>query len=193
LHVDSKVIEDAQDVCAAGLTIAAFFYDMGLPKELSTCVDIADSIPPERGMNALGYFDPETREIHILSFGTASNGGYWLGRSIDRALYRSLAAHEVAHAFTFYNASVKRLSVRAREYVAYVAMFSTMDPNLRQEILADVSGGGFEKEEQISETYYYLAPYHFAVNAYRHYLRPENGAHFFQAVIRGQALLELDD
>jgi hypothetical protein len=68
-----------------------------------------------------------------------------------------------------------------------------MDHNLRHEILADVSGSGFEKEEQISEMYYYLSPYQFGVNAYRHFLRPENGARFFKSVIRGQALLELDN
>jgi len=191
LHVESKIVEDVQNVCTAALAVAAFYRDMGLAKVPTMHVTITDNIPPEVGTNVLGRFAPKGGGIHILSYLAAGKSGALFGRHMDRVLYQSLAAHEIAHAFAACNASVEKLSVRANEYVAYVTMLATMDHSHRQEILEKIPGVGFEYEKQISETYYYLSPWQFGVNAYRHFLRPENGARFFQSVIRGQALLEL--
>lgn len=191
LHVESKSIEDIQNVCSAALAVASFYRDMGLSKIPTMHVTIVDNIPPEAGPDALGCFAPESGGIHILSYSAASKCGSLFGRHMDRALYRSLAAHEIAHAFASCNASVEKLSLRAGEYVAYVTMFATMDHNHRQAILEDNPGIGFENEKEISDTYYYLSPCQFGINAYRHFIRPENGNRFFQSVIRGQVLLKL--
>lgn len=190
LHIESTITEDIQDICTAGLAVASFYRDAGFLKIPTMHITMVDNIPQEVDTNVLGCFAPKSGEIRILSFLAASKCGNWFGRHIDRALYQSLTAHEIAHAFASYNASVEKLSVRAGEYVAYVVMFATMDHDHRQKILEDCPGTGFETDEQISSTYYYLSPCQFGVNAYRHFLRPENGIRFFVSVIHGQALID---
>jgi len=107
---------------------------------------------------------------------------------MDRSLYRSLAAHEIAHALALESAVQPPLSVRGSEYVAYVAMFATMSPTHRDAILAATPESKFERESQISDSYFYLAPLEFGVSAYRHFLRPEVGAPFLLAILRGKSL-----
>ena len=188
LKIVSKNLEDARDACTAGLEVSAFFRDLGLMKSDPVTLIIVENMPAEQGSNVMGYFTPENMQIRILSFAAFSNRGNWLGRPIDRPIYKSLAAHELAHALGWSNASVGPMSLRAREYVAYVVMFETMEPAYRSAILAETQGTGFTSDEQISEAYYYFAPFQFGVEAYRHYLLPGNGPSFLRAILRGEVL-----
>jgi hypothetical protein len=191
--VYSPVARDAQDVCAAALPVFTFFREAGLDKEVRLAVSVVDSLPEYLGPAVLGCFIPHDGLTLILTFGSAKARGPWFGRSMDRTLYRSLAAHEIAHALAWCNTANGPLSVRGREYVAYAVMFKTMDPHHREAILAQTPGPGFESEREISDTYFYLAPSRFGVDAYRHYLRPENGSRFLREILRGAALPLVDD
>jgi len=193
VSVISSADEDVPDVCAAASTVFSFFRQLGLYKTVPLVVSIVASMPEEMGTAMLGCFTPSNNRISILSFEVAKSRGPWFGRPIDRALYRSLAAHEIAHALAWCNTSNGPLGVRAREYVAYAVQFQTMDSDLRQAILADTPGTGFESEREISDTYFYLAPSRFGADAYRHYARPENGPRFLREILRGGALPVLDD
>lgn len=185
--------EDAHDVCVAAYQVFSLFRQLGLHNTTSLVVSTVASMPDEMGSPILGCFLPESRSIRLLAFEAAKNRGTWFGRPIDRALYRSLVAHEIAHALAWCNTSNGPLSVRAREYVAYAVMFQTMDSDLRDAILADTPGPGFESEREISDTYFYLAPSRFGVDAYRHYIRPESGLRFLREILRGSALPALED
>jgi hypothetical protein len=57
---------------------------------------------------------------------------------MDRVLYRSLVAHEVAHRVTAANFAVVRPTIVAREYVAAVTMPATMPNDGRPRWLAAV-------------------------------------------------------
>lgn len=188
LKIESKNLRDAQDACAAGLDVHAFFRGAGLMKSAPVTLVIVDNMPTEQGGNVMGYFTPENMQIRILSFAAASDHGSWLGYPMDRFIYKSLAAHELAHALGWSNTTGGTLSLRAREYVAYVAMYATMEPNHRSAILAEIQGPGFASDEQISDAYYYFGPLQFGVQAYRHYMQPENGPRFLRAILRGEVL-----
>jgi hypothetical protein len=191
--VFSPVVQDAQDVCAAALPVFMLFRAAGLDKAVPLVVSVLASLPEYLGPAVLGCFTPGDRRIRVLTFESAKARGTWFGRRMDRTFYRSLVAHEIAHALAWCNTSDGLLSVRGREYVAYAVMFETMDPELREAILEQTPGPGFESEREISDIYFYLAPSRFGVDAYRHYLRPENGSRFLREIMRGAALPILDD
>lgn len=193
VSVSSAAVQDAIDVCAAAGPVFAFFRELGHAKATPLAVSVVVSLPEDPGSTMLGCYTPASRSIRMLTFEAARGRGAWFGRPFDRSLYRSLAAHEVAHALAWCDTSDDPLSVRAREYVAYVVMFHTMEPEHRQAILAAHPERGFESEREISDIFFYLAPSQFGVNAYRHYLRPENGPRFLREVLRGAALPASED
>ena len=89
LHIEGKIVEDFQDVCTAALAVASFYRDVGLAKVPTMHVTIVDKISLEVGTDVLGYFDPESGGIHILSYFAASKCRNLFERHMDRALYRS--------------------------------------------------------------------------------------------------------
>lgn len=192
VRVDGGTTEDTLAVCAAARSVSGFFRNIGLSRTAAITVLLVDRMPSENGDNVLGCFNAADAQVKVLSWRAASDRGRWLGQSIDRTLYHSLVAHEIAHALAWCNAPGNTLSVRASEYVAYVVMFATMESGRREAILADAPGVSFDREGEISDTFYYLAPSRFGVAAYRHYLRPENGARFLRAVLSGAALPAVD-
>jgi hypothetical protein len=105
------------------------------------------------------------------------------GMPVDHDLYKSLIVHEVAHVIASKNFAVAQTFI-AHEYIAYVTQLSTMPSVLREKILADLPGDGFTATEQINLTLFILSPELFAVQAYRHFQRPENGAAFLQRLLR---------
>ena len=82
------------------------------------------------------------------------------------------------------------VSWHGKEYVAYVAMFATMDPVLRERILLAVPGTGFDTVAQITPLSLAFDPEGFATDAYRHYLKPGYGDAFLRSVVEGRALTE---
>lgn len=103
-------------------------------------------------------------------------------------MYRSLVIHEVAHAVASCNFSIADPTVHAQEYIAYVAMFATMDAVFRTRILAANPVPGFENESEINELTYAMDPTRFGVQAYRHYLEEAHGDAFLRKTLNGKAL-----
>jgi hypothetical protein len=107
---------------------------------------------------------------------------------MDRVLYRSLVAHEVAHLAAAANFTVVRPTIVAHEYLAAVTMPATMPNEGRQRWLAAFPGGGFDFDRQIGLTLYLLSPHHFAAEAYRHFLKPGVGTAFLRRILAGEML-----
>ncbi|HSC95526.1 MAG TPA: DUF6639 family protein [Burkholderiales bacterium] len=68
-------------------------------------------------------------------------------------------------------------------YIAYVTMFATMAAEQRDRILKRFPGSGFDTERQINLTVYMFAPHYFGAQAYRHFMRLENGQLFLERVL----------
>lgn len=179
---------DAADVCAGARRALAFFAGHGLWLREPVTLEVVAQLPPSMPPSAAGVYLAGQRRIHVLSFSAFRKFGTWFKLPIDRDIYQSLAAHEVAHAITEANFQIGRPSIHAREYLAYVALFATMTPALRERILRAIPGKGFEDEERISFIIYMFDPMFFGAQSYRHYLRPGNGGAFLRAVLAGAAL-----
>jgi hypothetical protein len=80
------------------------------------------------------------------------------------------------------------LAVAAHEYVAYVVLFETMNPDLRREILAKFPGKGFGSTAQISDISHIVEPNQFGVDSWRHYLKMKDGARWLNRIINGEII-----
>lgn len=181
---------DAADVCAGAHRALSFFAGHGLGLREPVTLEVVAQLPAPAPSTAAGVFLAGDRRIYMLSYSAFHRFRTWFKLPIDRAMYQSLAAHEVAHAITEANFQIAHPSIHAREYLAYVALFATMTPALRTRILNAIPGQGFEDEGRISFIVYMFDPMLFGAQSYRHYLRAENGGAFLRAVLAGQALRE---
>jgi hypothetical protein len=100
--------------------------------------------------------------------------------------------HEVAHAIVGCELGERRISTPANEYVAYVTMFATMPPALRDRALAATPGNGFDRLEHINSMIYGFDPQRFGADAYRHWTRQRDGAEFLRRVIAGEAITDIE-
>ena len=107
---------------------------------------------------------------------------------VDHELYRAVAAHEMAHAVVGCHASPPSLPVAAHEYVAYVALFATMEPRLRARLLARFSGTGFSSTLEINDMNHFANPNQFGVDAWRDYLRRQDRDAWLREVIAGRVV-----
>lgn len=181
---------DAADVCAGAARALSFYAEHGLALTKPVTLAVASQLPPGLPPTAAGIFLTGERRIHMLSFDAFRQFRTWLRLPIDRSMYQSLVAHEVAHAVTDANFLIPRPSIHAKEYLAYVALFATMTPALRERVLHAIPGQGFADEGRISFIVYMFDPMFFGAQAYRHYLKLDDRTAFLRAVLAGQALQE---
>ena len=188
LAITSGSRQDMLDVCAGARGAMAFLAGHGLDVSEPLTIEIAETLAGHARDQAAGCIVQEERRAIILDYPAFATFGTWFRIPIDRNLYRSLAAHETAHLIAECNFHPASPTLVAREYVAYVTQLATMQTGQRDRILAAFPGNGFEHDRKINETIYLFDPMRFGVEAYRHYLRPENGAEFLRSVIAGKRL-----
>lgn len=182
---------DAQTACEGVGRALAFLARSGFDAPPSTTIDIVPALPGELAGRAVGCYLRESREIRLLTYEAFAAGGQWFRMPADRALYRAAAAHEMAHAVVGCHSEPARLPVAAHEYVAYVVMFATLDPPLRERLLARFPGQGFTSTLQINDVNHLVDPNQFGADAWRHYLRRTDRATWLRDVIAGRIVQEL--
>jgi hypothetical protein len=153
-------------------------------------VEIVQRLPKGVDGSAVGRYVESEGRVFMLLYFELKKRKTWFKLPIDRALYCSLASHEVAHAVAARNFKVANPSIQAKEYIAYVTMFSTMAPQLREQVLKQFPGYGFEGDWQITTTAYLFDPMRFGVQAYRHFLKLANGREYLHAILAGKSLIE---
>lgn len=181
---------DFQEVCKGVQDAHNFFVGLGLKTNQPLVIEIADKLPEEAGPDAAACYMKQQQRIYMLTYRTFQERSSWFNVSVSRELYRSVASHEFAHFLTVCASGTMRLSLQAQEYVAYVVMFMTMNPDLRVGILKTVPGTGFDSELQITAIFYRLDPLLFGAESYRHFIKQENGTAFLQRVLVGKALAD---
>lgn len=186
--VRAAAAADAQAACEGAERGARFLHDLGLPAPDSSTIDIVDQLPVEVRGQAIGCFLRDTRRILLLTYDAFEATGRWLRMPVNRELYRSAAAHEMAHAVIACHSGPGDLPVPAHEYAAYVVMFATMDPALRDDVLARFAGRGFDNVLQINTIVYLADPLQFAADAWRHYLKRRDRAAWLRDVIAGRVV-----
>jgi hypothetical protein len=177
-------------ICAGARDATGFFAGRKLDTAADVVVEIAKVLPEEATRAAFGCYDVARRRVYLLSYADFARRKDWFGVAIEPAMYRSLASHEIAHAIAACSFRFEQPSIAAVEYVGYVAMLSVMQPELRRRVLARNPGEGYDADAQINSTIYLIDPTRFAVESYRHFLRPENGMRFLHEVLAGRIRLE---
>ena len=177
---------DPQMACAAADEALAFLDANGLSTTEPIEISIVSRLPKEGVAEALGCYDQRDRQIHVLDLASCRSKGRILGLPVDAELHRSVIAHEVAHAAAAPRFAVARPGLAAQEYIACVAQISVLSEGTRARILERHPGTGFETTAEISSTIYLMDPNFFAAQAWRHFMKPENGAAFLRRLLAGE-------
>lgn len=169
IQVQAERAEDAQLFCEGASRAWQFLAAVPLRMPPLLRVRIVDELPGELRATAMGCYFRDTRHVELLSLRAFTAHGTWFRVPTSAELYRSAAAHETAHAVIGCHVDAAPLPVPAHEYVAYVAMFATMEPATRARILAAFPGRGFDNTLEINTIVYISDPLLFAANAWRHF------------------------
>jgi hypothetical protein len=181
---------DALIACEAARNAIGFLASQGLDVTGDIAIDLLTKLPAAVSTSAAGCYLESERRVLILVYSQFRQFNTWFGIPIDRSLYRSLVPHEVAHAVAAYNFKISRPSIQAKEYIAYVTQFSTMETALRKRLLLQFPNEGFEGDWQMGTTIYMLDCMSFGVRAYRHFLKLASRRAYLDAILNGEALVE---
>lgn len=190
IAVMGAVAADFQDICQGVGAARTFLAGLGLADEPVFTVEVTDTLPTEAGATAVGCYLQHRKRAYLKPYAAFRKEGTWFGVPVSRALYRSLAAHETAHAVAACHFRAPHPSIQAQEYVAYVTLFATMPAALRSRALKAMPGMGFPDIGRVSSFVYLFDPMLFGANAYRHFLTLQDPAAFVRQVLAGEVLAE---
>ena len=140
IYADS--VDDTYLACAGAADAVAFLSQQGLTVDTVMRIDILDTVflhqEESPSFRILGQFDAKQNRILV----TSTQGQRQMaaekpifGVPYEEALFRSVVAHEVAHAIAEDNFHVVEPTRLAHEYIAYIVQLATMPPQLRQRVL----------------------------------------------------------
>lgn len=191
VRVVAAVADEATLACEGAGLAAAFLEQAGFGALQPVDIVLADRLPEAVRPGAVACYAQRDRRITVLHYARFEARGRWFGLKIEPALFRSVVAHEVAHAAAACAAGAQPLSLPAHEYIAYVAMLATMPAPLRERVLAALPGTGFDALSQINAMVYAIDPEKFGVEAYRHWRSLDEPWAFLRQVVGGQAILDV--
>lgn len=103
----------------------------------------------------------------------------YFGLPYEEEMYISVLAHESTHALDkeFYRAKEGPACHALDEYMAYASQLWSMDPALRERVLALYPERRYEfkSEGQVNDMVHFMAPHGFGAMSYRHYLASGKG------------------
>ncbi len=190
IQVQAERADDALLFCDGASRAWHFLAAVPLRLPPVLRVRIVDELPGDLRGTAMGCYFRDTRHIELLSLRAFTAHGTWFRQPTSAELYRSAAAHETAHAIVGCHVDAAPLPVPAHEYVAYVAMFATMDPATRARILAALPGHGFGSTLEINTIVYISDPLLFAANAWRHFQTRRQPRAWLRDVVEGGVVPE---
>jgi hypothetical protein len=181
---------DALLACEGARDAVQFLTSQGLDATAEIAIEMVPSLPRAVSVSAAGcYLEPQ-RLAMVLCYSEFRRLGTWFGIPVDRSLHRSLVAHEVAHCVAGCNFRIAAPAIQAKEYIAYITQFASMEPALRERILSHFQGAAFEGDWQMGTTIYMFDCMAFGVRAYRHFLKLADGSAYLQAILDGRTLAE---
>lgn len=181
---------DFADICRGVLNSISFLASKGLSKESSFSIEATTALPERVGQSAAGCFLADRNRAYVLTYSEFKKKRTWFGVPVSRELYQSLSGHEAAHAIAACHFALSDPSIQAKEYIAYVTMFSTMPKKLRSEALRFLPGTGFSDVSRVSSFVYQFDPMQFGANSYRHFLSLSDGTAFLNDVLSGKVFAE---
>jgi len=184
---------EVQSACRGVAAAVTFLASLGLDTSAAGELRLVEALPAiQGGAAAYGCKVKAENRIYVLTLSECGKLPLAPDLQVDAAVHRSLVAHEVGHHIAAANFRMAEPTIVAHEYIAYVTMLATMDKEARERILAQFPGEGFESAREIGLTIYLMDPTRFGAFAYRHFMRPGNGASFLEQVLSGRALATED-
>ena len=181
-------LEDAAVACDGARRAMAFLASLGLATDTVIELEMQPKLPPGLRASAVGCYNRRTHRVTVLTYAEFLKRGTWFEVPVDRELHRSAVAHEVAHAVVGCQPGEAGLALPAHEYMAYAAMFGTMEPALRERVLANYAGTGFDNDAQINSLMYAFDPMRFGANAWKHFSQLADGRAYFRRILAGEVL-----
>jgi hypothetical protein len=179
---------EMESTCDAVRLGDAFLKTLGLKISTGLTITLYNELPRNGQQHSIGYYDSCSNEIRILNYDAvlkfSTKAPPAFGVMLSKAIWCSYVVHELAHAESEKQFSSGVPKCTASEYIASVAQLATLPPAELAKIVsnyADVSG--FDKKEEITMAFYMLDPSRFSVNAFLHYLKPENGPGFIKRLL----------
>lgn len=181
---------DFADVCQGVSRSLKFLALHGVQAAEPVSIEVTHDMPEEAGPTAAGCYLEQKRRVFVVPYSAFHKNKTWFGVSINRELYRALAAHEAAHAVAACNFRIPRPAIQAKEYLAYVAMFSVMPADLRAQALRATQTEGFTSLDRFTPLLYMFDPMRFGAEAYRHFSSVPDQAALIQEVLSGKVLTD---
>lgn len=188
--VEGGTPKDLETICAGVDAAIGFFARFDIRPTEPLSIEVAAKIPAEAGPTASGCFIEAKRRIYVVPYDQFRRNATWFGVKIDREMYRALAAHESAHAIAACNFAIPNPTIQAKEYLAYVAMLSTMPAPLRDKAIRGARAVGFQSFERFTPLLYMFDPMRFGAEAYQHFKRLDDPGQAVRSILAGDELLD---
>lgn len=182
--------QDFADVCDGAAKAVEFLTQHGLMQTEQIRIEVTKRLPEEAGPSAVGCYIEKKRTVYLVPYATFEAQRTWFGVRIDRAMYRAVASHEAAHAIAACNFRIPNPTIRAKEYLAYVVMWSTMPPALRQKALRQMQPVGFGSMDRFTPMLYLFDPMRYGAEAYRHFSASPDPLSLIQDILAGKELTD---
>jgi hypothetical protein len=179
---------DLSDVCTGAAAAIEFLSHYGVKPAEAVAIKVSTDIPQEAGPTAAGCYIEQRRQVYVVPYSTFRKSKTWFGVAINRELFRALATHEAAHAVGACNFKIPNPTIQAKEYLAYVAMFSAMPAELRSHALRKVKTEGFATLDRFTALLYSFDPMRFGAEAYRHFAASTDQTAIIQGLLAGTIL-----
>ena len=148
-------------------------------------------LPRAAAHGALAIYRRNQRRVYVLTYSTLQTRvTQYFGLECDLTLFRSIVAHEIAHAVANQNFSMDAPEWIAQEYIAYVTQLATLPDGVRAAILENYQNPGYESAGAMKPVHLLLGPEIFAVKAFRHFIQLEQPTEFLHQLLAGEVYLE---
>lgn len=189
IRVTGGLLNEQDAVNVEARNARDFFRPLNLDFPDQLKVVFAQHNPSSEGPISIGRYNPADNIIFVLDYQSAVAASHLVppafGTPMNFDLWRSYLVHEIAHAVVEKNFTYDEDAIAPTEYIAAVAQLSTLPDDVFESILSnyrDVTA--FKDESEITDLYYFMKPCEFAVKAYLHYSKSENGQSFIRQLLQ---------
>lgn len=201
LHCSDTVVtftyidqSDLKCLCSTTAAALGFLESLDLKPANNITINLTTEVPAGQEHHHFGTYDFKKQDVNILSYpevmAKPAETRKVFGLNLDEELWCSIAAHELAHVVIRSSMNHQLRTHTADEYLAYVTQLQGLTPSTRAKIrerFPEVTA--YRSTDEMSETYFLLAPNKFALKSYLHFITLEQPKKFIhQMIIEGKLL-----
>ncbi len=179
--------DHARLVCAGAERALRHLEACGVERPERLTIQLVETVIHPCGVAVFGLYDPARREIHLTAppaCRVTFEGVEALNALSFDEFYKSLVAHETAHAIVSAADPGKTVGKLGHEYIASVVQMSALPPEARGRLIAPYSGDAPMETNEFSLIYLAMNPHRFMLHAWRHNER-RDGCAFIRKLMDG--------